>query len=215
MERQECRLYPVSACKKVIKAARPSPLQHLLLYPITMNYAVILAGGTGSMAENSGMVVFVPDTVPGDRVRAEITKVKKSYAFGRLVEVVEASGDRTEDVCPYAKEGCGGCPLGGIEYSAQAALKEKQVQSKLKRLAGVDEDFAFSPIAAAREPSCYRNKAVMPISTGGLITKKGGIQEPVHEPRIGFSRYCRLESFLDWCNSNIRSSLLTFIYIPR
>ena len=154
------------------------------------------AGGTGSMAGSSGMVVFVPDTVPGDRVRAEITKVKKSYAFGRLVEVVEASGDRTEDVCPYAKEGCGGCPLGGIEYSAQAALKEKQVQSKLKRLAGVDEDFAFSPIAAAREPYCYRNKAVMPISTGGLITKKGGIQEPVHEPRIGF-RPARSNNVID------------------
>ena len=154
------------------------------------------AGGTGSMAENSGMVVFVPDTVPGDRVGAEISKVKKSYAFGRLVEVVEASGDRTEEVCPYAKEGCGGCPLGGIEYSAQAALKEKQVQSKLKRLAGVDEDFAFSPIAAAREPYCYRNKAVMPISTGGLITKKGGIQEPVHEPRIGF-RPARSNNVID------------------
>ena len=154
------------------------------------------AGGTGSMAGSSGMVVFVPDTLPGDRVRAEITKVKKSYAFGRLVEVVEASGDRTEDVCPYAKEGCGGCPLGGIEYSAQAALKEKQVQSKLKRLAGVDEDFAFSPIAAAREPYCYRNKAVMPISTGGLITKKGGIQEPVHEPRIGF-RPARSNNVID------------------
>ena len=157
------------------------------------------AGGAAennSMAENSGMVVFVPDTLPGDRVRAEITKVKKSYAFGRLVEVVEASGDRTEDVCPYAKEGCGGCPLGGIEYSAQAALKEKQVQSKLKRLAGVDEDFAFSPIAAAREPYCYRNKAVMPISTGGLTTKKGGIQEPVHEPRIGF-RPARSNNVID------------------
>ena len=154
------------------------------------------AGGTGSMAGSSGMVVFVPDTLPGDRVRAEITKVKKSYAFGRLVEVVEASGDRTEDVCPYANEGCGGCPLGGIEYSAQAALKEKQVQSKLKRLAGVDEDFAFSPIAAAREPYCYRNKAVMSISTGGLITKKGGIQEPVHEPRIGF-RPARSNNVID------------------
>ena len=157
------------------------------------------AGGAAennSTAEKSGMVVFVPDTVPGDRVRAEITKVKKSYAFGRLVEVVEASGDRTEDVCPYAKEGCGGCPLGEIEYSAQAALKEKQVQSKLKRLAGVDEDFAFSPIAAAREPYCYRNKAVMPISTGGLITKKGGIQEPVHEPRIGF-RPARSNNVID------------------
>ncbi len=154
------------------------------------------AGGTGSMAGSSGMVVFVPDTLPGDRVRAEITKVKKSYAFGRLVEVVEASGDRIEDVCPYAMEGCGGCPLAGMEYSAQAALKEKQVQSKLKRLAGVDEDFAFSPIAAAREPYCYRNKAVMPISTGGLITKKGGIQEPVHEPRIGF-RPARSNNVID------------------
>ena len=49
------------------------------------------AGGAAennSRAEKSGMVVFVPNTLPGDRVRAEITKVKKSYAFGRLVEVV-------------------------------------------------------------------------------------------------------------------------------
>ena len=166
------------------------------------------AGGAAennSMAENSGMVVFVPDTVPGDRVRAEITKVKKSYAFGRLVEVVEASGDRTEDVCPYAKEGCGGCPLAGMKYSAQTALKEKQVQSKLKRLAGVDEDFAFSPIAAAREPYCYRNKAVMPISTGGLITKKGGIQEPVHEPRIGF-RPARSNNVIDCAECRIQAT---------
>ncbi|MGN0701554.1 MAG: class I SAM-dependent RNA methyltransferase [Lentihominibacter sp.] len=154
------------------------------------------------MAENSGtdekggMVVFVPDTVPGDRVRAEITKVKKRYAFGRLVEMLEPSDCRAEDVCPYAVEGCGGCPLAGIEYSAQAALKEKQVRSKLQRLAGVEEDFAFSPIAAAEEPYCYRNKAVMPISTGGLITKKGGIQEPVHEPRIGF-RPARSNNVID------------------
>ena len=166
------------------------------------------AGGAAennSTAEKSGMVVFVPDTLPGDRVRAEITKVKKSYAFGRLVEVVEASGDRTEDVCPYAKEGCGGCPLGEIEYSAQAALKEKQVQSKLKRLAGVDEDFAFSPIAAAREPYCYRNKAVMPISTGGLITKKGGVQVPVHEPRIGF-RPARSNYVIDCAECRIQAT---------
>ena len=154
------------------------------------------AGGTGSMAGSSGMVVFVPDTLPGDRVRAEITKVKKSYAFGRLVEVVEASKDRVEDVCPYAMEGCGGCPLGGIEYSAQTALKERQVRSKLQRLAGVDAGMEFRPIIAAQEPYCYRNKAVMPISTGGLITKKGGIQEPVHEPRIGF-RPARSNNVID------------------
>ena len=43
-----------------------------------------------------GMVVFVPDTVPGDRALAEITKTKKSYCFSRLAEILEESPDRTE-----------------------------------------------------------------------------------------------------------------------
>ncbi|MCF0141031.1 MAG: class I SAM-dependent RNA methyltransferase [Mogibacterium sp.] len=143
-----------------------------------------------------GFVVFVPGTVPGDVVKAELTKVKKRYAFGSPVEIVEASPDRIteEEPCPYSDR-CGGCPYIEIRYDAQLAIKEKQVREKLERMGEVsfcegsgDESAGarFNPIIPAEGIYGYRNKAAMPISTGGLMTAKGGIQHPVHEPRIGF-----------------------------
>ena len=150
--------------------------------------------GIGRIAEvesagstETGLVVFVPGTVPGDLAKVKLTKVKKRYAFGEVVEIVEASPDRIEEaVCPYSDR-CGGCPYIGIRYEAQLAIKEKQVREKLERIGGVDFGRAgFNPIIPAEGIYGYRNKAVMPISTGGLMTEKGGIQHPVHEPRIGF-----------------------------
>ena len=145
--------------------------------------------------EESGVVVFVPGAVPGDTVHAELTKVKKNYAFSKLIEIETASEYRTEELCSYrngetaAGAACGGCPYGTLEYGAQLGVKENQVRNKLERLAGIqfaDDEAVFNSIVGAEAPYNYRNKAVMPISTGGFMTRKGGIQEPVHEPRIGF-----------------------------
>ena len=81
-------------------------------------------GGTGGSTERGGLVVFVPETLPGDRVRARITKVKKSYAFGRVEEFLECSPYRNEDFdCPYADQGCGGCPYGKLDYGMQLQVK--------------------------------------------------------------------------------------------
>ncbi|MDO4746246.1 MAG: 23S rRNA (uracil(1939)-C(5))-methyltransferase RlmD [Bacillota bacterium] len=142
-----------------------------------------------------GLVVFVPKTVVGDVARAELTKVKKNYAFSRLVEIVEYSQDRDEEFdCEYFDKGCGGCPYGGIRYDAQLELKERQVREKLQRLAGIDSP-CLRPIIGM-EPDdndglgCYRyrNKAQFPVSTGGIITRKGGLVENLGEPSIGFYR---------------------------
>ncbi len=142
-----------------------------------------------------GLVVFVPGTVVGDLARAQLTKVKKNYAFSRLVEIVEYSEARDEEFdCEYFDEGCGGCPLGGIRYDAQLELKERQVREKIQRLAGVEEP-VIRPIIGM-EPDdneglgCYRyrNKAQFPVSTGGIITRKGGLVENLSEPTVGFYR---------------------------
>jgi len=149
--------------------------------------------GQGIGRTDGGMVVFVQDALPGDTVTVELTKVKKNYAFGRIVEILHVSEYRREEGwCPY-QDVCGGCPFGRLEYGKQLELKERQVRSRLERIAGIEA--AIHPIVgmgAAPEEGLeagerYRNKAVMKISTGGLMTRKGGIQEPVHEPRIGFS----------------------------
>ena len=139
-----------------------------------------------------GFAVFVEDTVLGDLVRAKLTKVKKNYAFAQVTEVLKFSPDRQESFCEYSGL-CGGCVYSQISYEAQLALKENQVREKLTRLGGLT-DPVIMPIMGMTEgelagsPFRYRNKASMPVSTGGLITEKGGIVKPVHEPRIGFYR---------------------------
>ena len=110
--------------------------------------------------------------------------MKKRYGFGKLIEIIEESPDRVESFCEQRGE-CGGCPYGQLSYDAQLALKEKQVRDKLERLGGINDPVVY-PIMAMDEPFRYRNKASMPVSTGGLITLKGGIVQPVHEPRVGF-----------------------------
>ena len=148
------------------------------------------AEGQGIGRTEDGMVVFVSGALPGDTARVELTKVKKNYALGRAAELLhESEFRRAEEWCPYLDQ-CGGCPLGRLEYDTQLELKEQQVRSRLERIGGVEPN--MEPIVGMDEGSDiaagerYRNKAVMKISTGGLMTKKGGVQEPVHEPRIGF-----------------------------
>lgn len=142
-----------------------------------------------------GFVVFVPGTVVGDLVLAEMTKVKKNYGFSKLVEIIEPSPDRFDGFdCRYINEGCGGCQLGNLRYDAQLKLKEKQIRQKLQRIACID-DPKVRPIIGMEEDDNdgsgtfrYRNKAQFHVSTGGIITRKGGIVENLGEPAVGFFR---------------------------
>ena len=149
--------------------------------------------GIGKIYDDErGFAVFVQDTVVGDRAKVELTKVKKNYAFGRVSEMLVLSPDRQESFCPHSGL-CGGCVYSQLSYEAQLALKEKQVREKLVRLGGLTDPVIMPSIGMGGEdvnevPFRYRNKASMPVSTGGLITQKGGIVKPVHEPRVGFYR---------------------------
>ena len=149
--------------------------------------------GIGKIYDDErGFAVFVQDTVVGDRAKVELTKVKKNYAFGRVSEMLALSPDRQESFCPHSGL-CGGCVYSQLSYEAQLALKEKQVREKLVRLGGLTDPVIMPIIGMGSEdatevPFRYRNKASMPVSTGGLITQKGGIVKPVHEPRVGFYR---------------------------
>ena len=162
---------------------------------VTLTIEDISGEGQGIGRTDDGLVVFASGALPGDTAKVKLTKVKKTYAFGQTLEILQKSEyRRTEDWCEY-QDMCGGCPYGKLEYEKQLAVKEQQVRSRLERIAGVSfaagdetgqERPVLHPILGAPEPERYRNKAVMKISTGGLMTKKGGVQVPVHEPRIGF-----------------------------
>lgn len=131
-----------------------------------------------------GMAVFVKNAVLGDTVKAEVFKVKKSYALANTMEIEEASPYRIEPECPYAAQ-CGGCIYSNINYEGQLKLKENQVREKISRLGGV-ENPKINKIIGMDEPYHYRNKAQMPVSTGGIITRKGGIVENLGAPTVGF-----------------------------
>ena len=136
-----------------------------------------------------GLAVFVDGAVRGDRAEAEITKVKKRYAFAKMTSLQEPSDHRVEPACPYFPD-CGGCGLGALDYDGQLALKEDQIRQKLIRLGGI-EDPDLEPIIsmdsdAPEGPSGFRNKAVLSVSTGGIVTEKGGIVRPAGRPRVGF-----------------------------
>ena len=79
-----------------------------------------------------GYIWFIKDTVIGDVVRAGVMKMKKTYGFARLIEVVEPSKDRVEPRCPVARQ-CGGCQLQMMDYEAQLRFKERKIYNNLKR----------------------------------------------------------------------------------
>jgi len=72
-----------------------------------------------------------------------------------------------------------------LSYEGQLALKEKQVADRLSHLGGIDSP-KVNGIIGMESPFFYRNKATMPISTGGIITQKGGVVENLGDPAIGF-----------------------------
>ena len=108
-----------------------------------------------------GYTLFVKDAVVGDRVRVRVTKTKKSYGYGRLMEVLSPSPDRVEPVCPAAAP-CGGCQLQSLSYERQLLFKEEKVRSQLKRLGGFENPRVL-PVLGMEKPYEYRNKAQFPI----------------------------------------------------
>lgn len=108
-----------------------------------------------------GFTVFVKDSVPGDRILAGLTRVKKNYAFGRLIKVLAPSEDRTEAPCPIARS-CGGCQIQMMSYPAQLRMKEEKVRNDMVRIGGF-ENPPMEPIVGMEEPWRYRNKAQVPV----------------------------------------------------
>src|SRR3954462_13185302 len=111
-----------------------------------------LAYGGNGVARRDGYVVFVAGGLPGDKVRARITKSKRSYAEARAVEVLEPSPDR---VPPRADHP--GAPWQVLLYERQLEVKAAQVAEALERI-GHLEGFAQEPIVPAVEQWRYRNK---------------------------------------------------------
>jgi 23S rRNA (uracil1939-C5)-methyltransferase len=115
-----------------------------------------LAYGGNGVGRLNGFVVFVRGALPGDRVRAKVTKVKRGFAEAAAGDVLEPSPHRVDAPCPHFGV-CGGCRFQHLVYEEQIAAKEQQVRDALARIGRVAEP-PVEPIVPAASLYHYRNK---------------------------------------------------------
>jgi tRNA/tmRNA/rRNA uracil-C5-methylase (TrmA/RlmC/RlmD family) len=120
-------------------------------------------GGKG-VGREQGKAVFVPYTIEGEIVSAEIVREKKQFAEAELVEVKQSSPDRVEPQCPYFGH-CGGCAYQHISYEHQLAIKWRQVCDALQRI-GKLKGIPMRPIIPSPEQYGYRNRITVHAQDG-------------------------------------------------
>ena len=118
------------------------------------------AEGQG-VAHVEGCAVFVPNAIAGERVRLRIEKAQKTWAAGKIVEILEKSPHRVNRACPVAKL-CGGCDFWHMDYDEETRLKAERVKTCLNRIGG--QQLTQVPILAAPDCRSYRNKAQYPVA---------------------------------------------------
>ncbi|NDJ16351.1 23S rRNA (uracil(1939)-C(5))-methyltransferase RlmD [Myxacorys almedinensis A] len=120
-----------------------------------------LSDGGDGVGRFEQRVVFVPDTVTGDRVVVRLLRVKPQYAQGKLHEIVEASPYRIRPSCIVADK-CGGCQWQHVSYDYQREAKRNQIIQALNRIGGFEQPLVGEVLPS--EALGYRNKVTYPLS---------------------------------------------------
>lgn len=146
---------------------------------IQLNIEKLICGGDG-LGRWNNIAVFVPETVPGEVVKAKVTERKKSYAKAKLVEILEESPYRVEPKCPFFLQGCGGCQWMHIDDSEQLKIKGEIVSETLRRV-GKLEDVDVLPVLGMKQPYHFRNKATANVSRENNRNKIGFFARNSHQ----------------------------------
>jgi 23S rRNA (uracil1939-C5)-methyltransferase len=109
-----------------------------------------------------GLAVFIAGALPGEQVKARITKVKKTFATAELIQVLRAHPERVEPSCIHYDR-CGGCHLQHVSYIEELQLKRQQVIEQLARIGGFT-DVPVHSVKGMEHPWEYRNKVQVPFS---------------------------------------------------
>lgn len=131
-------------------------------------YEIMITGVTG---EGSGvgrineMAVFVPYALLGETIRVIIIKVAKSYAVGKILEVIKPSKNRLKAECEHFYL-CGGCSFWNMTYEEELLYKQRAVEDCIKRIGKLDAEIL--PVKGAKNIRHYRNKAQFPVSSDGI-----------------------------------------------
>lgn len=136
-----------------------------------------------SLAHVDGTVVFVEFAVPGDIVNVKVTKKKKNYMEGIILEIVKPSEDRLQPFCEHFGI-CGGCRWQPLPYDMQLKAKQQQVWDQLVRI-GHLEIPDISPILPSDKTKYYRNKLEFTFSNKRWIYNNEDPDSLTDEERLG------------------------------
>ena len=120
------------------------------------------------VAKIDSFPIFIEGALKGEKVRALIVKVKKNYAYGKLLEVIEKAEGRVEPKCKYFEK-CGGCKIQHMDYKTQLNFKHERVKDCIKKIGGLNEEIVNYPIGMNENPYNYRNKVQLPV---GMVNGK-------------------------------------------
>ena len=112
------------------------------------------------IAKIDGFTIFIPNAIKGEKIRILIVKVLSSHAFGKIIEIIEKSGQRIEEDCTTYKR-CGGCNLRHIDYEETLNMKQRAVQNLVNK--SLKNKVEVKPTWGMGNPYHYRNKLQYPI----------------------------------------------------
>lgn len=139
----------------------------------------IAVGGDGVARLDSGRVVFLPRTAPGDRVIAELTENRTRWSRGRVVEWKSRGPDRVTPACRHF-ETCGGCSVQHLGPAAQTDALRRGVEDALRRIGGAQVDVA--PLTPATKRFGYRNRVTFTLRRKGEKLSAG--YHRIRGPRV-------------------------------
>ena len=112
------------------------------------------------IAKIDDFTIFIPNAIKGEKIKVLIVKVLSSYAYGKIIEIIEKSPNRVEIDCPTYKR-CGGCDLRHVDYEETLNMKQNTVQNLVNK--NLKTEIEVKPTWGMGNPYHYRNKLQFPV----------------------------------------------------
>jgi 23S rRNA (uracil1939-C5)-methyltransferase len=140
---------------------------------ITATIEKLVYGGAG-LGRHQGKVIFVPFSVPGDRLLVRPVEEKKTFLRGEIKRILEPGKGRVEPKCPYFKK-CGGCQWQQMEYSLQLEAKKRILEEIFHHRFPKTREIPIK-MTACPQPYGYRSRARMQLRGSGSSASVGFYQ---------------------------------------
>lgn len=115
------------------------------------------------IAKIDGITVFIDQAIKGEKIKIKILKVQTNFAYGKIIEILEKSSNRTDEKCSTYKR-CGGCNLRHIKYDETLNIKKAIVENCLYK--ALKREIKVNNVLGMKNPLNYRNKLQYPVGVG-------------------------------------------------